>query len=838
MTIELRKTGIEAVGDSPWGTHFCHFYETKEDLLDILVPYFKAGLENNEFCMWIVFDPINEEESRNALRRAIPEADQHLAAGDMEIVPYSQWYLIDGVLDLQRVISGWREKLARALARGRVGMRVNGNEAWLTETDWRDFSQYEKELNRLIVNQRILVMCTYPLAVSKASEIFDVARTHHFAIVRRHGAWEVVETPALMQAKEVIKRQNEELEQRVDARTRELSVANSELREEIIQRERAMEAQRKSEERFRRYFELGLIGMAVTSPTKGCIEVNDKICEILGYERRELLLMNWAELTHPDDLAADVTNFERVLNGECDGYTMEKRFIRKDGQIIHGIISVKGLRREDGSVEFFVGLLQDVTEIKHAVESLQKSEAKYRSLFENSLDAIFLTVPDGTIRAANQAACGMFGMTEEELIKAGRAGLIDPTDSRFGPAREKRDHTGKFFGELGYIRKGGSKFVAETSSVILNDGANSFVILRDISERQRAEEALKLSEERLKLALAASGMGVWEWDITTDNVFRSEESIRIMGYPGLNWTIAYFKNMLHPEDASSVIGAIDRAISDKTVYRCEFRIVSSDGAVRWVSDTGRAVYDEDGRPVRMVGTIQDITERKRNEETIIAYQEQLRSMATELSLVEGRERHKIATAIHDQIGQALAMANIKLGGLRQADVSGNLSGPIDEIRETVTNAIQSSRTLTFELSPPILYELSLEKAVCSLAEKYQKEHGIRIDCNYDSQPKPLSDDLRILLFQGVRELLVNAVKHAHPQRITIYCLREGTDIRVVVEDDGVGFPCADGETLTDKFLGFGLFSLRERLKYIGGSIDIKSAPGRGTKITLTASLEG
>jgi hypothetical protein len=225
MTIELRKTGIEAVGDSPWGTHFCHFYETKEDLLDILVPYFKAGLENNEFCMWIVFDPINEEESRNALRRAIPEADQHLAAGDMEIVPYSQWYLIDGVLDLQRVISGWRDKLVRALARGRVGMRVNGNEAWLTETDWRDFSQYEKELNRLIVNQRILVMCTYPLAVSKASEIFDVARTHHFAIVQRHGAWEVVETPALMQAKEVIKRQNEELEQRVDARTRELSAA-------------------------------------------------------------------------------------------------------------------------------------------------------------------------------------------------------------------------------------------------------------------------------------------------------------------------------------------------------------------------------------------------------------------------------------------------------------------------------------------------------------------------------------------------------------------------------------------------------------------------------------
>ena len=152
MATELRKTGISVVGDMPWGTHFCHFYETKEDLLDILIPYFKTGLENNEFCIWVVSDPLGDEEARNALRQAIPEADRYLAtghieivphtlflssrqqtspAGRIEIVPHTEWYLKGGAFVAERVINGWDEKLAEALAKGYAGLRANGNEAWL-----------------------------------------------------------------------------------------------------------------------------------------------------------------------------------------------------------------------------------------------------------------------------------------------------------------------------------------------------------------------------------------------------------------------------------------------------------------------------------------------------------------------------------------------------------------------------------------------------------------------------------------------------------------------------------------------------------------------------------
>jgi PAS domain S-box-containing protein len=139
----------------------------------------------------------------------------------------------------------------------------------------------------------------------------------------------------------------------------------------ITEPKQTAEALRESEERFRHYFELGLIGMAITSPTKVCLEVNDQMCQILGYERRELLGMTWVELTHPDDLAADAAQFDRVLAGEIDGYTIDKRFIRKDCQIIHTTISVKCMRRADGAVEYFVALLQDITERVQATEALR-----------------------------------------------------------------------------------------------------------------------------------------------------------------------------------------------------------------------------------------------------------------------------------------------------------------------------------------------------------------------------------------------------------------------------------------------------------------------------------
>jgi len=232
MATEMRRTGIDVVGDmAAWGAHFCFFYETREDLVDTLISYCKAGLENDEYCMWIVAEPLTVDEAKSALEAAVPDLDRHLAESRLELVSARDWFLPGGSFDGKRLTSSWYEKLARVSARGYAGMRVTGDTTWLTKKDWRHFCDYEDGLNEVIGTQRLAVLCTYPLAACGAPQILDVVRTHQFVLARRHGNWEVVETAALKRAKSELKLLNEELERRVLERTSQLMRASDALRE-------------------------------------------------------------------------------------------------------------------------------------------------------------------------------------------------------------------------------------------------------------------------------------------------------------------------------------------------------------------------------------------------------------------------------------------------------------------------------------------------------------------------------------------------------------------------------------------------------------------------------
>jgi DNA-binding CsgD family transcriptional regulator len=196
------------MGEMPWGAHICVFYDTKEDLLDTAVSYFEAGLRGNEFCVWAVSDPITETDARDALRLAVPDLDRLLAAGRMEILKGAEWYLPGDRFDLLRITNGWTEKLNGALARGYDGMRVSGNAFWIATNHWKEFCEYERELDRSLAGQKMLVLCTYPLGASRAVDILDVARAHQCSMARRDGAWEFLETPELRRANREIKRLN------------------------------------------------------------------------------------------------------------------------------------------------------------------------------------------------------------------------------------------------------------------------------------------------------------------------------------------------------------------------------------------------------------------------------------------------------------------------------------------------------------------------------------------------------------------------------------------------------------------------------------------------------
>jgi len=232
----------------------------------------------------------------------------------------------------------------------------------------------------------------------------------------------------------------------------------------------------------------------------------------------------------------------------------------------------------------------------------------------------------------------------------------------------------------------------------------------------------------------------------------------------------------------------------------------------------------------------EIAERRQAEKRLLVYQGQLRSLASELLLTEERERRRIATDLHDHIGQTLVVVQMKIDSLRPPEGAAEPTGELDRISTLLDEMDEDIRSLTFELSPPVLYELGLKAGVEWLAEQLHAQHGLHIEVSDDGLPKPLGGDVRTLLFRAVRELLINVVKHARADDTRVSLSRVGCHIHAQVLDDGAGFKPHPDSLSRGSTGGFGLFSIRERMESIGGAVQIESSPGRGTRALLIAPL--
>jgi PAS domain S-box-containing protein len=495
MSIDMRKTGLDVVGDIPWGTHFCLFYETKADLLEIVVAYCKAGLEAQEFCLWVVASPLTVEEARHALKQALPDCDRYFADESIEIVPAPDWYLPDGTFDLNRVICGWNEKLARSSARGYAGVRVTGDTAWLEHKDWRDFCEYEELLNHAVTNQRIAVLCSYPLVSCSAAEILDVVRHHQFAVTQRRGNWDVIETAGHKQAKAEIKRLNEELEQRVAERTSELTALNTELTKEVLQRQRAEKALLRSESYLaeaQRASRTGSFGWSVSS---GDIVWSDETFRILELDRANKPTVEFVlHRTHPEDRAFVQRMLDQVAR-ERKPLDVEHRLLMSDGSVKYvRVVGHPSTNHETGDFEF-VGAVTDIT------------------------------------------------------------------------------------------------------------------------DRKRVEEALRRSEGYLAQAQSLTQSGSWAWNVHTDARFWSQETFRIFGYdPGkMTPTWSDILERTHPEDREAIEQQAKLETTRSEDSEFDWRIVLPDGGIKHLHSISHPVMDESGQIIEIVGTLMDVTERKRAE---------------------------------------------------------------------------------------------------------------------------------------------------------------------------------------------------------------------------------
>jgi PAS domain S-box-containing protein len=371
--------------------------------------------------------------------------------------------------------------------------------------------------------------------------------------------------------------------------------------------------------------------------------------------------------------------------------------------------------------------------------------------------------------------------------------------------------------------------------------------------RYNIEEKLREKEERLRLAIDATRMALWDWNVVSNQATWAGHYGELFGRnpDAFQDTYEGFLALVHEHDRDQVGIAMQRALKEGTPYASEFRVRWPNQSIHWLEWWGEVFRDEQKQPIRMIGMLQDITRSREVEdalrgltgeleqrvadrtEELVRSESRLRALSKERNLTEQRERRRLATELHDYLAQLLVLGKIKLGQAKQGGLSASSADFVVETEGIIAQALTYTRSLVGQLCPPVLKEFGLAIALKWLADQMQ-QHGLNVTLHTKEERLPLSDEQEVLLFQSVRELLMNTVKHAEAESATINLDRSDNLIRLVVEDQGRGF---DVTTISaDLSTQFGLFSINERMRALDGQFVLASEPGRGTTATLILPL--
>ena len=490
----------------------------------------------------------------------------------------------------------------------------------------------------------------------------------------------------------------------------------------------------------------------------------------------------------------------------------------------------------EGDREFIVSFANQIAiALENAVlyRKLEISERKYRGLIENAHEGIWIIDDKGSIRFVNRRLREITG--HEKLENKNIQELFDQANWKLMmKALEENRQNRVAQQELEiFCKHRGVAAVLMSSVPLFESGqfSGAFAMFSDIT-------ALRETEKRFRKIFEEAASGMCLVDMEGYLLDSNPALLEMLGYKKEEMFEKSFKDLTHPDDLPETNGLFQElAKGNRDSYTGEKRYLRKDGQIVWGQVTVSVLRGPRREPQFAIIMTQDITKRKMAEEEIRANQEQLQSLASELSLIEERERRRLATDLHDHIGQALAVSKIKLGVLQKTVKEPKLATPLGEVRELIEKMIQDTRSLTFELSLPVLYELGFEAAVEWFAKHVRAHYGLPVEVQREMKAIPMTDEIKVLLFRSVRELMMNIVKHAQAKHARVTISRQGDRVDVEVADDGVGIADLKGVVKSGSSAGFGLFSIRERLHYLGGRLEIASKAGNGTRVTLTVPLK-
>ncbi len=651
---------------------------------------------------------------------------------------------------------------------------------------------------------------------------------------------------------ELYRRTRDHLDELVVVRTKALRRANEQLRQEVAERKQAEKSLRESEERFRTAFEKGSVAMALTALDSTLLKVNSRFCRMLGFSESELVGRSFTEITHPDDRAANLVGTRQLASGEISSFHMEKRYLRKDGTVLWAEMNTAAVPDAKGRPLYCVTHVQDITERKKAEEALRQAKTFTDKLLNAPLDTVFLFEPaTGKPVRWNQRFAEVSGYGDEEI-----AGMKAPDDfydeDDLKNAHECTRRTladGQGVVVLSLITKQGAHIPFEYAGTVVQDEDGRTLLLsvgRDITERKRAEEALRESENRFRTMADGSPNPIWVTDAEGERIFANKQYLEYFGISEQEAEGGEWKPFLHPEDAPAYVNSFVSSLKEHRPFSAEARVRRADGRWRWIESHAEPRLSMEEEFLGFVGITQDITERKQAEQELrdlnatleskVARRTaelqhravQLQKLALELTQAEERERRRIALILHEDLQQQIAGAKFHLNLVRNRAREDRQRTDVDTVDVMLKEAIEKSRNLSRDLSPTVLHMNDLAEALQWLVNRVQAQQALTVHLDVRGEMALPSEASAIFLFRAAQEMLFNVVQHAGVRDASVRVRRRGRYVSLCIADQGRGF---DPQELKETS-GMGLFSIRERAELLGGHLKVKSAKGKGSRFSI------
>ena len=866
MEEKMRKTGIDLIGDAPWGTHLCLFCQSKQDLLDILLPYFKAGLENNELCLWVTSEPLGEKDVRKAIKKAVPDFDAYLRRGQMEIISPGKWYLKSDTFNLQGVLNAWIDKHNQALLKGFDGLRVAGNTSGLDKRDWRDFCCGEA-INKTIRQYQMMALCTYPLDKCTASEIIDVVGNHRAALIRHNGRWEIIESSERKEMREALQKKTDDIAERIKELNCLYGISNLAEKpgislEEILQRT------------------VDLIPPAWQYPEITGAQIN--------LEHQAFKTNNYKETIWKQS-AAIIGKNHRI--GTLNICYLEERPKSEEGPF---------QKEERNLINAIAGRLGNIVEHKQMEIALKESKEKLSNIFRSSPDAITVSDLKGTIIECNSATVHMHGFSaKEELIGKSAFDLIAQKEQQKALENMKKTVQKGSIRNVEYtlVTKDGREFMAELSASLVRNSSGKpaylVAVTKDISERKRESEALEVSERRYRLLTESMSDVIWTADLQLNLIYISPSVTHLLGYrpevviaQTLEETLGLhsFRTIMKfvEEKKRKEVRTATRYSDSQTV---ELELKRKDGSTAWVETGITFLYDAYGRPREIMGVMRDITARRKAEERIEEYTNKLKEGNQQLR--EETRKTKEAERKTRQYAKELRMLNLKLKAETEraqgadrlksqflADMSHEIRTPITVIdgavyllekdslsfeqRELLAMIRDSDKQL-LQLINSILDLARIEAGQAKVVKKefLLKETVKNIISGFEVEARKKNLEIEMIcprhlpsmistdegkLTQILSNLISNALRFTEKGKVEVRLNKESnSSIRFSVEDTGIGIPEENLSLIFNKFyqingtarreqggVGLGLTIVKELVDLLRGEIKVESNLAKGS----------